>query len=60
MIREAILLHDVFVGEPNLRLFPVGAPRVAYGVLWVWPMAYDAPCGGSGRSAPPAVPWLAR
>ena len=25
-----------------------------------WPMAYGAPCGGSGRYARPAVPWLAR
>eukprot|EP00966_Prymnesium_polylepis_P088795 2054748-Prymnesium_polylepis.1 len=26
-----------------------------------WPMmVYDAPCGGIGRYAPPAVPWLAR
>eukprot|EP00966_Prymnesium_polylepis_P130066 3008065-Prymnesium_polylepis.1 len=23
-------------------------------------MAYDAPCGGNGRYARPAVPWLAR
>eukprot|EP00966_Prymnesium_polylepis_P208899 4839573-Prymnesium_polylepis.1 len=25
-----------------------------------WPLAYDAPCGCSGRYARPAVPWLAR
>eukprot|EP00966_Prymnesium_polylepis_P055434 1282020-Prymnesium_polylepis.1 len=35
---------------------------IAYGLLWpmaygLWPTQYDAPCGGNGRYARPAVPW---
>eukprot|EP00966_Prymnesium_polylepis_P152708 3527495-Prymnesium_polylepis.1 len=47
MIREAILLHDVFVGEPNLRL-PLHVARSSLS-RGLWPMMRPGAVSGATR-----------